>query len=131
MKGWKDNSRQIPSAKETELTIRWLTRLQTCAAVASLRSQQRRIRRITGTIVQHLSRFVRLETPALKIVRNFMNNQHQLSQTEIATDVGFNDQSHMTREVKRATGFSTGEVLFRISLYESFWMFRTKLSLHL
>ncbi len=117
--------------KAPELATRWLTRLQNSAALASLRSQQRWIRRLTGTTFQHLSRFGRLENLALMVVRNFMNNQHQIRQAELATDGGFSDQSHMAREVKRATGFSMGEVLCRISLYESFWMFRAKLSLHL
>jgi AraC-like DNA-binding protein len=117
--------------EEPQLTGRWLAQLQGNAVGASLRSQQRLFKQLTGTTFQYLARFMRIEDLAQMVMRTYMNKQYGPGQAELAVNLGFSDQSHMAREVKRATGFTTGEAIFRLLQYESFWMFRSKLSLHL
>ncbi len=111
-------------------TSRWLAQLQGNAVGASLRAQQRLFKQLTGTTFQYLTRFMRIEDLAQMVRRTYMNKQHGPGLAELAVNLGFSDQSHMAREVKRATGFTTGEAASRLFLYESFWMFRAKLSLH-
>ena len=75
----------------------------------SLRSQQRLFKQLTGTTFQYLARFMRIEDLAQMVMRTYMNKQYGPGQAELAVNLGFSDQSHMAREVKRATGFTTGE----------------------
>jgi len=114
-----------------ELAEHWLARLQGHASSKSQRTLQRRISQLTGTNLRQLRRFIRIEQFALLVGSLLKNQNQQLDQADLAAEVGFSDQPHMAREVKRITGFSVGETLRRFLHDESFWLYRTKLRLHI
>ncbi len=120
----------LSSGPHPELANRWLTRLENLAGNRSQRTLQRWIKQQTGTTARQLDRFIRFEQLGLVVGNVFNNQQRQVPQADLAASTGFSDQSHMAREVKHALGFSVGDGLRRFFLYESFWLFRTKLRLH-
>ena len=113
-----------------ELAKRWLSRLQFLSGMNSQRTLQRRIRQLTGANARQLARFTRFEELGL-VVSHALNKQQDLKQADLAVSTGFSDQPHMAREVRRALGFTISESLRRLLFYESFWLYRAKLSLHL
>lgn len=101
----------------------WGRQVITAAALSgpgrSLRAAERRLRRWTGHSRQTVSFFAKIE------------NLHALSvalpdapMAEIAAEANYSDQSHMGREVRRATGFSPARLNALIATRESFWCYR-------
>ena len=85
----------------------------------SLRSIQRRIRRWTGHDIQTLNFFARIED-----LHQLVTNDPDSAPVDLAAAAGFADQSHMGRELKRATGFSPVQLNQRIAQDEAFWCYR-------
>jgi AraC-like DNA-binding protein len=87
----------------------------------SLRQIERRIRSWTGQSLRGLQTNVRTEqTHALSIAQR--GEKPDLAQ--LAAEAGFADQSHMTRHVKRETGFTPNQLRLLIETDESFWPYR-------
>jgi hypothetical protein len=85
----------------------------------SARAIQRRLRRWTGQNRQALSVTARIEDLHGLVTRN------GASQPAVtAVEAGFADQSHMGREVLRATGFSPVRLNRMIETSEAFWCYR-------
>lgn len=85
----------------------------------SLRTMQRRIRRWTGHDIQTLNFFARIED-----LHQLVTEAPDIPPVDLAAEAGFADQSHMGRELKRATGFSPVELNQRIAKDEAFWCYR-------
>lgn len=85
----------------------------------SLRSIERRVKRLTGSTQQTLQFFAAFER-LQEIVHD--NAGHPLA--EIALTAGYADQSHMGRAVRRATGFSPARLNCAIQTEEAFWCYR-------
>lgn len=121
---------RIASTSQPQLAKSWFSNLQNLSGNVSQRTLQRRIKQLTGSTTQKLERFIRFEHLGLVIGRMFNKHHQKVLQADLAARIGFFDQSHLAREVKHALGFSVGDALRRFFFYESFWLFRTKLSLH-
>lgn len=85
----------------------------------SLRSMQRRVRHWTGHDIQTLNFFARIED-----LHQLVIEDPDTPPVDLAAEAGFTDQSHMGRELKRATGFSPVQLNQRIAEDESFWCYR-------
>lgn len=85
----------------------------------SLRSMERRLRRLTGHSKQSLDFFAKVED-----LHELSLNTSDMSLAQIAAEAEFSDQSHMGRTVKRATGFSPGQINKLIATQEPFWCYR-------
>ena len=85
----------------------------------SLRSMQRRVRRWTGQDIQTLNFFSRIED-----LHNLVARDPSIPPVDLAVEAGFADQSHMGRDLKRATGFSPVQLNQRILQNEAFWCYR-------
>lgn len=85
----------------------------------SLRSMQRRIRRWTGQDIQTLNFFSRIED-----LHQLVAEDPNTLPADLAIGAGFADQSHMGRDLKRATGFSPVQLNQRIAEDEAFWCYR-------
>lgn len=85
----------------------------------SLRSMQRRVRRWTGQDIQTLNFFARIEDLHQLVARD-----PNTRPVDLAAGAGFADQSHMGRDLKRATGFSPVQLNQRILQDEAFWCYR-------
>lgn len=51
-------------------------------------------------------------------------SRSNLGQYRCRADTGYADQSHLSRETRRITGFPPGELRRRIIEDESFWVYR-------
>ncbi|MEZ5870351.1 MAG: AraC family transcriptional regulator [Nitratireductor sp.] len=89
------------------------------AAGRSLRSLDRRLRRMSGQSRRSLDFFSSFEA----LHEASRSHSHQ-SLAEIAYASGFADQSHMGRAVKRATGFTPDRLNKAIRYEEPFWCYR-------
>ncbi len=85
----------------------------------SLRSAERRLRRWTGHSQQSIKFFSKIE--ALQALHM---SRPKAPLADIAAEADFSDQSHMGRAVKRATGFSPGQLNKLVETDEAFWCYR-------
>lgn len=113
VEGW------IGSDRIKTWTYHLLGRASQTGTGRSLRSMQRRIRRWTGHDIQTLNFFARIED-----LHQLVTNDPDSLPVDLAAEAGFADQSHMGRELKRATGFSPVQLNQRIAEDESFWCYR-------
>ena len=101
----------------------WMKSLMTRAALSgsgrSLRSIERRVKRLTGSTRQTLEFFAAIEN----LQATVSDNAHR-PLAEIALSAGYSDQSHMGRAVRRATGFSPARLNRAIETEEAFWCYR-------
>jgi AraC-like DNA-binding protein len=101
----------------------WLKSLMTRAALSgsgrSLRSIERRVKRLTGSTRQTLEFFATIEN-----LQAMTSNNPGRPLAEIALSAGYADQSHMGRAVRRATGFSPARLNRAIETEEAFWCYR-------
>ena len=96
-------------------------RAATSGAGQSLRQIERRIRSWTGQSLRGLQTSVRTEqTHAISVARR----GEKLDLAQLAAEAGFADQSHMTRHVKRETGFTPHQLRVLIETDEAFWPYR-------
>ncbi len=101
----------------------WMKSLMTRAALSgsgrSLRSIERRVKRLTGSTRQTLEFFATIEN-----LQATVSDNAQRPLAEIALSAGYSDQSHMGRAVRRATGFSPARLNRAIETEEAFWCYR-------
>ncbi|SMH60355.1 AraC family transcriptional regulator [Azospirillum agricola] len=104
----------------------WLRSLAVRAALSGagrgVRQAQRRIKGWTGLSRRELQLFARVEEVAVHAARN--REAGTLDLAALANDLGFSDQSHMGREVRRLTGLSPGKLTDLMATHESFWLYR-------
>lgn len=107
----------------SHLVADWVRHTATATALRgtgqSLRSIERRLRRLTGHSKQSLDFFAKVED-----LHELSLNTSEMSLAQIAAEAEFSDQSHMGRTVKRATGFSPGQINKLIATEEPFWCYR-------
>jgi AraC-like DNA-binding protein len=113
LEGW------IGSDRIKTWTYHLLSRATQTGTGRSLRSAQRRIRRWAGHDIQTLNFFARIED-----LHQLVTEDPDATPVDLAAGAGFADQSHMGRELKRATGFSPVQLNQRIAEDESFWCYR-------
>jgi AraC-like DNA-binding protein len=108
------------------LLSNWVRGLATRAAHSGagqgLRQWQRRVRDWTGHSQRDLQRFVRLEEAFIR--RHACGGTGEPSLADVAADAGFADQSHMGREIRRATGMPPGRFGERLAHDQAFWYYR-------
>ncbi|QDZ29325.1 AraC family transcriptional regulator [Noviherbaspirillum sp. UKPF54] len=88
----------------------------------SVRQVERRIRAWTGQThreLQHLIRIERLYFNALSA-----REEGKIDWAGMADDAGFSDQSHMSRQLRRLTGFPPAQIMRLIEEDEAFWPYR-------
>lgn len=129
---WGDVKRAWCAAQRADAVRRWpgsdriktwtyhlLSRAAQTGTGQSLRSMQRRVRRWTGHDIQTLNFFSRIED-----LHQLVTADPNTPTVELAAEAGFADQSHMGRDLKRATGFSPAQLNRRIAEDEAFWCYR-------
>ncbi len=87
------------------------------------RQVERRIKRFSGRSVREWQAIVRTEA----LFEEGVRRQQQglaLDYADMALQGGFSDQAHMSRAVRRITGFSPAEFARRYEQDESFWPYR-------
>lgn len=89
----------------------------------SPRQVERRIKAYSGRSLREWQSLVRTEGLFFTARERYEAGQ-PLDWAEIAHDEGFADQAHLSRAVKRATGFSPSEFTQRFIEDESFWAYR-------
>lgn len=103
----------------------WAHSLATRAAVSgvgrSLRQAERRVKGWTGLPMRELRGMGRAEQA---FFRTIADGPGPVNWAEVAADAGYADQSHLSRETRRITGFPPGELRRRIVEDESFWIYR-------
>jgi len=97
----------------------WVRRLSVSAARVGPRQFQRRIKGWTGRAHRDLAIHARAEALFARSQREPGKNF-----AEMAASMGYADQSHMIREVKRVTGHPPGKILELIATDERFWCYR-------
>lgn len=112
-----------PASNLMEDWVRAITlRAATSGLGRSVRQVERRIRAWTGQTqreLQHLTRIERLYFNALSA-----REEGKIDWAGMADDAGFSDQSHMTRQLRRLTGFSPAQMMKLIEEDEAFWPYR-------
>ncbi|MFH1343044.1 MAG: AraC family transcriptional regulator [Pseudomonadota bacterium] len=111
--GWPGTSRIADWAQAT------LTRAALAGPGRSLRSLERRLKRMSGQTRRSLNFYSAFEN-LHRIVSQDPDNQL----TDIALASGYSDQSHMGRSVRRATGFTPARLNQAIQTEEPFWCYR-------
>jgi AraC-like DNA-binding protein len=89
----------------------------------SPRHVERRIKSFSGRSLREWQAIVRTEG-LFFAARDRHDAGQPFDWAAMALDQGFADQAHMTRAVRRITGFAPGEFARRFAEDESFWMYR-------
>lgn len=89
----------------------------------SVRQAERRIKAWAGLPMRQLLEFGRAE--ALFLGVHEAQREGPVRWPQVADRVGFSDQAHLCRAVRRATGFSPDEFRRRQASDEAFWLYRT------
>jgi AraC-like DNA-binding protein len=91
----------------------------------SLRQVERRIKQWTGQPLRELRGMSRSEQAFFDAVVATENSRSgEVNWSEIASNHGYTDQSHLSRQTRRITGFPPEELRRRILREESFWVYR-------
>jgi AraC-like DNA-binding protein len=110
-----------------ELGRHWVERLAwqvyEWRRVHSPRHVERRIKSFSGRSLREWQSLVRTEG-LFFAARDLYEAGLPFDWAALAQDEGFSDQAHMSRMVKRITGFSPSEFARRFIDDESFWMYR-------
>ena len=96
---------------------------QTWRQTHSLRQVERRIKAHSGRSLREWEALVKTEG-VFFAARERYEAGLPLGLADLALDEGFADQAHMSRAVKRISGFSPSEFAQRFMADESFWMYR-------
>jgi AraC-like DNA-binding protein len=89
----------------------------------SPRQVERRIKAYSGRSLREWQSLVKTEG-AFFAARDRFEAGLPIDWADFAQDEGFADQAHLSRKVKRITGFSPAEFVQRFIEDESFWMYR-------
>lgn len=119
----RDTRKPLPSWTGSHFVADWVRYISTSTALSgtgqSLRSMERRLRRLTRHSRQSLDFFAKVEN-----LHELSLKTSDMSLAQIAAEAEYSDQSHMGRTVKRATGFSPGQINKLIATEEPFWCYR-------
>ncbi len=120
---WQEHRQESPGWGGSHRLSDWARHVTTSAFHSgtgrSLRSFERRLRRLTGQSRQSIEFFAKVEDLyAAKVAGP------ETSLAEMALAADFSDQSHMGRAVKRVTGFAPAQLNRLIENEESFWCYR-------
>lgn len=96
-----------------------LSRIVVTGPGRSMRTMERRLRRWTGQTRQSLEFYARIEE-----LHRMRVETPDAPLAAIAVDADYSDQSHMGRDIKRATGFSPARLNRMIETEEAFWCYR-------
>ena len=88
----------------------------------SSRQIERRIKVWTGHSNRELRQYARTDRTYEQALS--AKSAGGLDLADLAFQLGFSDQAHMTRQVKKQTGYSPAELMRRIEEEEPFWSFR-------
>lgn len=88
----------------------------------SLRQMERRIKQWTGQPLRELRGLSRSEQAFFEAV--VASQEGEVNWSEVASSRGYTDQSHLSRQTRRVTGFPPEELRRRIFSDESFWVYR-------
>lgn len=88
----------------------------------SLRQVERRIKAWSGQPLRELRGLSRAERAFFEAMA--ADEGERLSLAELAHQTGYADQSHMSRESRRVSGFAPEELRRRIATDEAFWAYR-------
>jgi AraC-like DNA-binding protein len=97
-------------------------RAASSASGRSLRQMQRRVKGWTGRSQRELELLARNEELFARVMSREEGTRPAYA--DIAAEMGYADQSHMSREVRRMTGASPGKILELIETEESYWLYR-------
>lgn len=87
------------------------------------RQVERRVKAFSGRSLREWQSLVKTESLFFSARERYETGQ-PLDWATLALDEGFSDQAHLSRAVKRTTGFSPSEFAERFGEDESFWMYR-------
>lgn len=88
----------------------------------SLRQIERRVKQWTGQTQRQLLRMARGEETYLHV--RALRERGDLVWSDVATEKGFSDQSHLCREFRKLTGLQPETVLGNLECDERLWIFR-------
>ncbi|MBL8460141.1 MAG: helix-turn-helix transcriptional regulator [Zoogloea sp.] len=88
----------------------------------SLRQVERRIKQWTGQPLRELRGLGRSEQAFFDAV--LAGRSGEVNWSDVASSSGYADQSHLSRQTRRITGFPPAELRRRIFADESFWAYR-------
>jgi AraC-like DNA-binding protein len=105
----------------------WLEQMAARAARLSAGTSQRQIERrikiASGRSMRHWQSLIRDEA-AFFLARGKLQQGELVDFSDLAPEAGYADQAHLSRTVKRLTGFSPVEFSRRYQNDESFWLYR-------
>ncbi len=120
-----DHGRPVPllrtAGREWARRLAWLAR--DWRRTHSPRHVERRIKAYSGRSLRAWQSLVRTESLFFAAREQFAA-QGALDWAAMAHDEGFSDQAHLSRAVKRITGFAPAEFARRFAQDESFWLYR-------
>lgn len=119
---WKYPASASAAPRMGDWVRSWATRVAFSKAGAEMRQFQRRIKGWTGQSHRDLQLFARVEEVMIRAGGH--RQEKSLDLAGLANDVGFADQSHMGREVRRVTGLSPARLDALIAHDEAFWFYR-------
>lgn len=88
----------------------------------SMRQIERRIKQWTGQPLRELRGLGRSEQAFFDVV--VAGKSGPVNWSDVASNIGYSDQSHLCRQTRRITGFSPEELRRRIFNDETFWAYR-------
>jgi len=88
----------------------------------SRRQFERRIKQWTGQTLRELRGRERSEQAFFDVVTALKDGD--VNWSEVASNNGYADQSHLCRQTRRVTGFAPEELRRRIATEEGFWAYR-------
>jgi AraC-like DNA-binding protein len=116
-----------PVASLREAGRRWVARLAWQAhewrRTHSPRQVERRIKSFSGRSLREWQSLVKTEGAFFSARERFAVGE-PVDWAALAQDEGFADQAHLSRAVRRTTGFSPSEFVRRFEEDESFWIYR-------
>ena len=90
----------------------------------SPRQVERKIKAASGRSLREWQQLVRTEEVFFKVAQDKQKSLKNVDWSSLAIDMGFSDQAHLIRAVKRITGFPPAEFTRRFIQDESFWIYR-------
>lgn len=107
---------------------RWVNSLVSQAKLwqssRSLRQIQRSVKMMSGRSLREWQLLVSTEQVFFEAAQDDQTILHRLDWAALALEAGFADQAHLSRTVKRITGFPPAEFARRFVEDESFWIYR-------